>query len=215
MRRAGLLCIAALGLFPATAQASITFGSDLTLPADSLSSQCAPISPPCSILQFQVHDGNAFPATAPVAGLLTSFGIKAGGGETVTFRLGRTVPATANSTGRGTGPTVSLKGPGTYSFPASLWVHAGDSVGLDFSSAASFTTQPYCYMHSHSWWYSPPLVDGAALRSAGANGACEWLVNATYTPSPRGLALLRCTHRRKVVRKKCRKRARKLPVLPS
>jgi len=214
MRRVGVLCIAILGLSPAAAHASITFGSDLSLPADSLSSQCAPISPPCTILQFQVHNGNAFPATAPVSGLLTSFGIKAGGGETVTFRLGRAVPASSNSTGHGTGPTISLKGPGTYSFPASLWVHRGDSVGLDFSSAASFTTQPSCFGGSHSWWYSPPLVDGAALRSANANGVCEWLINATFTPSPRALALKRCKHRHGKAKVRCRKRARKLPVLP-
>jgi hypothetical protein len=215
MRRAGLLCIAILAVSPASAHASITFGSDLSLPADSLASQCAPILPPCTALQFQVHDGNAFPATAPVAGLVTSFGIKSGAGETVTFRLGRVAPASSNATGDGTGPTVSLKGPGTYSFPASLWVRAGDSVGLDFSSAASFTTQPYCYMRSHSWWYSPPLVDGAALRGAGANGVCEWLVNATFTPSPRALALKRCARRHGKAKRTCRKRARKRPVLPS
>ena len=216
MRRAGVLCIAVLGLFPAAAHATMTFGSDLSLPADSLSSQCAPISPPCTILQYKVHNGNAFPATAPVPGLVTSFGLKAGAGETVTFRLGRVDPQSAGSgTGDGTGPTVSVKGPGTYSFPASLWVHAGDSVGLDFSSAASFTTQPVCYQGSHSFWYSPPLAGAGAPQPAGANGVCEWLVNATFEPSPRALALKRCSHRHgKAKKARCRRKARKLPVLP-
>jgi hypothetical protein len=192
----------------------MTFGSDLSLPADSLSSTCAPASPPCTILLTRVHPGNAFPATAPVSGVVTSFGIRAGAAETVTFRLGRVV-FTSGDPGRGvaTGPTVSLKGPGIYSFPASLWVHGGDSVGIDTSSTASFSIQPNC--HAAALFYSPPLADGGGPQPASANATCEWLVNAVFEPSPRALALKRCAHRHgKKRRRACRRKARKLPVLP-
>ncbi len=214
MRRALLLALLLLALLPGAARA-MTFGSDLSLPADTLSSTCAPATPPCTILLYKTHAGNAFPATAPVAGVVTSFGIKAGAAETVTFRLGRInsgIPF--NGTGDGTGPTVSIKGPGTYSFPASMWVRAGDSVGIDTSSTASFSTLPSCSGTAVAFFYSPPLANGGAPRAANANARCEWLVNAEFTPSPRGLALQRCKHRRKAVRRKCRRNARKLPVRP-
>jgi hypothetical protein len=196
------------------AQASMTFGSDLSLPADSLSSTCAPATPPCTILLDSTHPGNAFPSKAPVSGLVTSFGIRAGAAETVTFRLGRVAnTGHRDGMGRATGPTVSLKGPGVYSFPASLWVHGGDSVGIDTSSTASFSIQPNC--HAVSYFYSPPLPDGGAFQPAGANATCEWLINAVFEPSPRALALLRCARKHgKAKRRACRKRARKLPVLP-
>jgi hypothetical protein len=192
----------------------MTFGSDLSLPADSLSSTCAPASPPCTILLLRAHPGNAFPARAPVSGVVTSFGIRAGAAETVTFRLGRisnSFPSTG--TGVATGPTVSLKGPGIYSFPTSLWVHTGDSVGIDTSSTASFSIQPAC--NAAALIYSPPLVDGGTPQPAPANATCEWLINAVFEPSPRALALKRCAHLHgKKRRRQCRRRARKLPVLP-
>jgi hypothetical protein len=214
MRRGVLLGLAILALSPAGAQASMTFGSDLSLPADSLSSQCAPTSPPCTILLTRTHPGNVFPARAPVSGLVTSFGISAGAAETVTFRLGR-VTEGGGSPGRGvaTGPTVSLKGPGIYSFPTSLWVHGGDSVGIDTSSTASFSIQPNC--NAVSYFYSPLLADGGAAQPAAANATCEWLINAVFEPSPRALALQRCARKHgKAKRRACRKRARKLPLLP-
>jgi hypothetical protein len=209
-----LLGAAVLALAPAGAQASMTFGSDLSLPADSLSSDCSPAPHPCTILLTRTHPGNAFPARAPVSGLVTSFGIRAGAAETVTFRLGRVADVfTSPGAGVATGPTVSLKGPGTYSFPGSLWVHGGDSVGIDTSSAASFSIQPEC--HATALIYSPPLADGGAPQPATANGTCEWLVNAVFEPSPRALALKRCAHKHgKKRRRACRRKARKLPVLP-
>jgi hypothetical protein len=214
MRRGLLLGVAIMALSPAGAQASMTFGSDLSLPADSLSSQCAPASPPCTFLLTRTHPGNAFPARAPVSGLVTSFGIRAGAAETVTFRLGRVadVPGSPGA-GVATGPTVSLKSPGIYSFPASLWVHQGDSVGIDSSSTASFSIEPAC--DATVLVYSPPLPNGGGPVPAAANATCEWLVNAVFEPSPRALALKRCARKHaKAKRRACRKRARKLPVLP-
>src|SRR5262245_34724834 len=194
----------------------MTFGSDLSLPADSLKSTCAPATPPCTILLSQAHPGNAFPSRAPVAGLVRSFGIRAGAPETVTFRIGRLNLGGGVhdvGTGQATGPTVSLPGPGTYSFPASLWVHAGDSVGIDTSSTASFSIQPDC--HAASFFFSPPLADGAPAQPIDANASCEWLVNAVFDPSPRALALKRCARiHKKPRRRSCKRRARKLPVLP-
>jgi hypothetical protein len=215
VKRAVLLGVAVLMLAPAAARASMTFGSDLSLPADSLSSQCAPASPPCTFLLTRTHPGNAFPARAPVSGLVTSFGIRAGGPETVTFRLGRVTDTfTAPGVGVATGPTVSVKSPGTYSFPASAWVHRGDSVGIDSSSTASFSIQPEC--HATVFVYSPPLPNGGSPVPATANATCEWLVNAVFEPSPRALALQRCARKHgKRKKRACRKRARKLPVMPS
>ena len=146
------LALVVAALYPAAPQASITVGSDLSLPATSSSENCVLSTPPCTRLLVGVHDGNPFPAKSPADGVILSFGLKtgvlSGANETVTFRLGRVDTITfGGATGAGTGPTVTVHEPGTYSFPAAnLPVKAGDysrgSTAVPRGSNRPFPAEP-------------------------------------------------------------------------
>ena len=185
------LALVVAALYPAAPQASITVGSDLSLPATSSSENCVLSTPPCTRLLVGVHDGNPFPAKSPADGVILSFGLKtgvlSGANETVTFRLGRVGTITfGGATGAGTGPTVTVHEPGTYSFPAAnLPVKAGDYLGFDSSStrAKSSVSGGACFNGGGYLTYYPVLVDGGSNTPADANSSCELLVNAVIEPS--------------------------------
>jgi hypothetical protein len=128
-----------------------------------------------------VHRGNAFPATSPTAGTVTAFTIKAGGPDTVTFRLG-TVEKTveAKATTSGTGPTVTLPGAGVFTYPTELPIAAGESPGFD---ASGYTAFGACFQGGFYYSFNPPLAPGGAPFAAGANSTCELMVNVTVEPS--------------------------------
>jgi hypothetical protein len=183
----------AAALAPAGAHASITVGSDLTLPVDSHPGDCQLSTPPCTYLMGGAHVGNQFPAGSPTKGIVTSFRIKTGAstpaGETVTFRLGQFGPfAPISASGAGTGPTVTLHGPGVFTVPANLVVKPGDHVGIDTSLTGAFAlfpdacpTDPSAKAFTHT--FHPPLIDLGPLQVEDANGRCELLVQATIQPS--------------------------------
>jgi hypothetical protein len=175
------IALAAILLAPGAAGASITVGSDLSGTLLGKTGNCAPIPSPCTNLLGGVHRGNAFPATSPTSGTVTAFGIKVGGPDTVTFRLG-TIEKTieAKATTSATGPTVSLPGAGVYSFPTDLPIRAGESPGFDASSYSAFGA---CFLGGFYYLYNPPLITGAAPLAAGANSTCELMVNVTVEPS--------------------------------
>jgi hypothetical protein len=171
---------AALGL-PSVSSASITVGSDLTLAAASSPENCILSAPPCTRVAGGYHAGNLLPFQSPTKGTVTSFGIKTGMAETVTFRLGRY--ANPNWSGAGTGPTVALPGPGTYSIATLLPIEAGDRLGLDGSSTRAVSGLPGgCLNDAGYLLFHPPLTNGTA-QVADSNNACELLVNAVITPS--------------------------------
>ena len=188
---AALVVVAGV-LFPAASRASITVGSDLALPATPFVNNCGFTAPPCTVLTRGVHAGNAFPASSPAGGLVTSFAIKSGSADTVKFRLikyvdtsGHTVPpATASfATGAGTGPTVHLPGPGTYVFPASIPVHAGDFVGFDTSSTRANQAEPCAVGQLGFLNAKAVLSDGGPPQPLDGTSNCELLVNAVIQPS--------------------------------
>jgi len=167
---------------PAAGSASITVGSDLTLPAASSPENCILSAPPCTRLAFAYHAGNPFPFKSPTNGTVTSFGIKTGMAETVTFRLG-TIPSSASTAGSGTGPTVALPGPGTYSIATLLPIAADDRLGLDGSSTRAVSGLPGgCLNNAGYLLFNPPLTNGV-VQTADSTNACELLVNAVVTPS--------------------------------
>ncbi len=184
------LALAAIALLAAAASpapviASITIGSDLTgaLYDPAQPGHCAPIAPPCTNLLGGVHSGNAYPATSPTFGTVTAFNIKTGGAGTVTFRLGvveQSVAAKGEAVA--TGPTVTLPGPGTYSFPASVLIAPGEAPGFDSSLQ---TSSGACFQGGYYFLYNPPLVDGSPPLAAGANSTCELMVNAVVVPAAR------------------------------
>jgi hypothetical protein len=186
-----LTLAAVAALAPATSQATITIGSDLTLPTTSISNNCIPLStPPCSHVLFAVHAGNAFPRNSPTDGTIVSFGMKtgvlSGANETATFRVARESGFTTEMTGAGTGPTITLHQPGSYSFPASLPIKAGDFVGIDTSSTRASAALPTCGNPPNSggyFTYHPVLTNGGPFQPLDANSTCELLVQATIQPS--------------------------------
>jgi hypothetical protein len=169
-------------LVPAASRAVIIVGSDLSLPAARAPENCILSTPPCTRLPFNYHQGNAFPRMSPASGQVTSFGIKSGAAETVTFRLGQ-FPGSGGGVGAGTGPTVALPGAGTFSFPASLPVKAGDIVGFDGGPTRAVSGFPGGCLNGAGYiLFNPPLTDDMTEMGDSSN-ACEVLVNAVIVPS--------------------------------
>jgi hypothetical protein len=184
------LGLAGTAVAPAGALATITVGSDLSLPTPSISNNCILSTPPCTHVLFAVHAGNAFPRTSPTDGTIVSFGMKTGvlrgANETATLRVALGSGDTANMTGAGTGPTITVHEPGTYSFPASLPIKAGDYIGIDTSSTRAFAASATCGSPPNSggyFTYHPVLTDGGPFQTADANSTCELLINAVVAPS--------------------------------
>jgi hypothetical protein len=160
------------------AGASVTFGSDLSLP---------PIPPParecnpgtgqsCTNVATSFHAGNALPIRAPMSGVITEVRYRTNTPDTATLRLAH-LETNGDATGAGTGPTATLSGSGAVeSVPARLPVQQGDYLAGDGVS----TTQYNCDDLGGSFTiYLPPLADGAALRPFSfVQQQCEVLVQA-------------------------------------
>jgi hypothetical protein len=98
---------------PASANAAVLFGSDLTLaPLQPPAPQCTQGNPgPCTDVAFTFHTGNTLPTTAPVAGVITSVRYRSSTADSATLRLAK-VNAQQQATGAGTGPTAVLEATG-------------------------------------------------------------------------------------------------------
>jgi hypothetical protein len=175
------LALTVATLVPASSGASITFGSDLTTNAQGFSDTCILSTAPCTEVLVGVRNANAFPVASPTDGVVVSFGIKSSAADTVTFRLARVRSGSSKATGAGTGPEATLPGPGAYSFPARVPVHAGDYVGVDTSAVSAYSTA--CGTGGGEFTYHPTLVDGGPLIPVDSNSTCEFLVNAKVRPS--------------------------------
>jgi hypothetical protein len=192
------------GLIPATASATITVGSDLSLTPTSSANTCTLSTAPCTQLTANVHAGNLHPALSPTNGTVVGWGIRTGATcgpvagpctptDLVTFRLGKLIPGTNTAVGVATGPTVALKPPpavklqypGQYFFPGpGPAIHVGDSVGIDTSATWAISANPGgCFNGAYYVTFHPVLTDGGSPQSFDANGACELLVNAVVEPS--------------------------------
>ena len=179
-----LLCLMAALALASPAEATITVGSDLTEAASSQASDCSPLAPTCTSMLARAKPGNLYPAASPADGTVVRFGIKSGDAETVTFHLLHLDADIAAKVllvgGASTGPTVTLPGPGTFEFPASVPIKAGDSVGFDSSSSTAYGA---CQSGAELWKFSPPLVDGASFQPPQSSQDCELLVDAVVEPS--------------------------------
>jgi hypothetical protein len=195
MTELAALALLAAALFPATSDALITVGSDLSLPAATTSDNCNLSTPPCTHMLIGVRAANLFPARSPTSGVIVSWGIKSGvlsgANDTVTFRLGQLNPASSGSpgsgsvTGDGTGPTVALHEPGIYSFPGpGIPIKAGDFVGVDSTSTRAVSAASTCAFPGSSYsTYHPVLANGGSFQLPEATSICELLVNAVVQPS--------------------------------
>jgi hypothetical protein len=189
VRRAALLGLALAAFVPASSQASITVGSDLSLPSGGNFDDCLPLSqPPCTHVLVGVHPGNSFPVKSPTKGTVTSFQIRTAtgvrSGETVTFRLAQVGPyAPGSASGDGTGPTLNIMGGGIHSVPANLPVKVGDYIGIDTSGTTANSYPGSCNPPRGFFTFHPPLTDFAPLQPVDSNSTCELLVNAVIQPS--------------------------------
>lgn len=190
---ASALTAAAISVAGTTgAQAAVTFGSDLSEPADPnplrcLSSCPGPID---TFAGVAVKPGNAFPAASPMDGVVVRFGIESGNFQALTFRLVTASGYPVAGSGAGSGPTATVP-PGVASVPARLPVKAGEFPGIDVAD------DPGSYSHpvfpgpgcpggigdppvSAVW--NPALGNGESLRDSSVGDRCELLVNATVEP---------------------------------
>jgi hypothetical protein len=92
----------------------VIFGSDLSddfppLPADQ-EVFCNPqdLTVTCTDIAFSFHDGNGFPTTAPISGVVTSVRYRSNTADQATLRLARVDQQTEEAVGVGVGPTATL-----------------------------------------------------------------------------------------------------------
>jgi len=170
-------------LAPVVSHASITVGSDLTLPA-GFTDHCILSTPPCTHVLVGVHSGNQFPVKSPTDGVVKSFGIKVGSDftrEEVRFRLARLVGLQV--AGAGTGPELILTSPGVHTVPANLAVQVGDYVGINTSEVNASAYPVACSSGAGYFTLHPPLVDFGSPQNMDSNSSCELLVNAVIQPT--------------------------------
>jgi len=170
---------------PASADAAVIFGSDLSQPPVGGPLTCSP-NPPCTNVAVAFHTDNTLSPTAPVSGVITEVRYRTTtADQDVTLRLAR-LDGQGQATGAGTGPTADLVGSGNPEpVPARLPVQAGDYLAGDGTSASVYNCAPG---NGGSFdVYNPILVNGDPFRAPefGSN-PCEILVQATIEPDNDG-----------------------------
>ena len=167
---------AVLALVP-TAQASVTFGSDLTLAPAGPSGvvSCIPDSTAaCTDVAVGFHAGNAYPAAAPIDGVITAVRYRSSTADEITLRLAR-FDGSGNLMGAGTGPTATVVASGNVEeIAVRVPVQAGDLLAGDGTTSTTYN----CAQGGSYWLFQPPLVDGAPGRAPTLKLACELLVQA-------------------------------------
>jgi hypothetical protein len=184
MRRAGLsslLAATAVALVAATpAPASVTIGSNLA----SLHAHNMPgcnISCTATNLHIPFANRAAGGLTSPVNGTVTSWRVRANTGLNLSLRILRPVGG-LTYTGVGTSAPASFPGPGiSPSFPTSLPINIGDSIGLDNPNANLILGAVPGAVQL--FWNVPPLLDGVSRAPTGAGASREVLVQAVVEPT--------------------------------
>jgi Thrombospondin type 3 repeat len=188
-RCAGVGALLLVGLaIPASANAAVIFGSDLTLaPIPPPAPEClGPGTGPCTDVALAVHDGNQFDAQAPVSGVVTSVRYRSNTTDTATLRLAR-LNGQNQAMGVGTGPTAVLNPSGAITeVPVNpgLPIQAGDFLAGDGTTATTFNCDPGTGASFQI--YVPPLTDGGAFRAPSNTSNCEILVQGTIEPDADG-----------------------------
>jgi hypothetical protein len=171
---------------PASADAGVIFGSDLTLdPLQPPAEPCTRADPgPCTDVAVSFHDGNLHPTTAPVSGVITSVRYRSSTADAATLRLAR-LNGQGQATGAGTGPTATLEPTGAITeVPVNpgLPVQQGDYLAGEGITATTFNCTPGTGATASFDLYLPPLVDGDPFRTATGQNTCEILIQATIEP---------------------------------
>jgi hypothetical protein len=171
----------------------VIFGSDLSddfppLPADQ-QVFCNPqdLTVTCTDIAFSFHDGNGFPTTAPISGVVTSVRYRSNTADQATLRLARVDQQTEEAVGVGVGPTATLNPTGQ---PTEVPVNPGLPVqqGDYLAGEGNGTTAWNCRDFGGTIHiFLPPLEEGGAPRAADNRQLeCEVLIQATIEPDADG-----------------------------
>ena len=167
---------------PSSASAAVIFGSDLAPSPQPPAEPCTDQDPqPCAAVALSFHTGNAYPAQAPVAGVITVVRYRSDTQEQATLRLAR-LNQLGYATGVGTGPTTTLVANGEITQAAvnpGLPVQAGDYL----AGAGSLPTAFNCSGTGGSFDIYAPLADGGPFGPpAREDATCEVLIQGTIEP---------------------------------
>jgi hypothetical protein len=169
---------------PSSADAAVTFGSDLTLAPETERRPCPTETPQleCTRVARGFHTGNAFPAQAPVSGVVTAVRYRSNTADQATLRLAR-LNAAGQATGAGTGPTVTLVAFGEITVVAvnpGLPIQQGDYLASDASTSTALNCTNVGGVFDA---YAPVLQNDAPPRTPeGPDTACEVLIQGTIEP---------------------------------
>jgi hypothetical protein len=169
---------AAVLVVPASAQGTLTIGSNLQREPDILFA-CAPCTAAQATLAADSQAANGI--LSPVNGTVTLWRIRSTGSNHSPAALRIVKPLAANLfTGAGTSAFVDPPPTSITATPTQLPIAIGDMLGLDFSNANYFVDNP----GSTRVEFAPPLVDGAAGRAPdGTFTNREITINADIEPT--------------------------------
>jgi hypothetical protein len=183
----GALALVCLAL-PASANAAVIFGSDLSLdpiPASAHVSCVVPEDPnvTCTDIARTFHDTNPLGATAPVDGVVTSVRYRSSTPDQATLRLARVDEQTGEAVGVGTGPTATLSPNGQMTeVPVNpgLPIQRGDYLAGDGSGTTAWNCND---VGGTIDIFLPPLAEGGQPRAPDDRQLeCEVLIQATIEP---------------------------------
>lgn len=177
MRRLVLLAVLAMALaLPSVAAAGIvTIGPTETVPGG----QTSPGSPATLINTAAPPEGNTL--VSPVTGVILRW--RATGFVGGPFRLRVLTPLGEDTyLGAGSSAPVVSTSPATQTFPANLWILAGQTIAVDLANAGDEVG--YLGVTGAAFGYiAPPLADGASAK-ATVSPAAQYLFNADVLPPP-------------------------------
>jgi hypothetical protein len=196
LRRCALACALVLVSLaaPASSHAAEIFGNDLDPDFPPIAQPFACNSDPnsiCTDVALSFHAGNAFPAPAPITGVVTSVRYRSNTADQATLRLARVDSGTGQAIGVGTGPTVTLNDQGVITeVPVNpgLPIQQGDFLAGDGHQTTAWHCEPQNPSFTGSFdVYIPELADfGAPRDPTGTRNDCEVLIQGTIEPDADG-----------------------------
>jgi len=178
---AGLLGLALALLVPSGASAAVTIGSDLgRAPEGIMSSEGC--SPPCTLMQDTLaNDRQASGGiTSPVNGTVVLWRLRVNDATTVTsLRVIRHLPG-GLATGAGTSTSVTPALNSESSFPTSLPIQIGESIGI---TCCQTVAEYFIGSGGTRLLFSDPFPDGGPGQMGSGSSPEEIALNADVEPT--------------------------------
>jgi large repetitive protein len=178
-RAASLGLVAATGCLPlgaANAQAAtVTVGSPLTGTFGSV-----PFNTIATVIDSSLPEAGSN-STSPVTGTIVRWRITGGVGGPFSLRV-LTVSG-GSGTGAGTSAPQTPAGTATQTYPTSMPISAGQTIGIDNTNTSDQIASKVISSATIRFWV-PPLADGQTRAATGSNGNQELGFNADVQPFP-------------------------------